>query len=107
MNWTNWEHGVIAMILNLGVLVFFCLVLNPSFWLIVCCMLPGPYFFAGREHTQQEMRLKNKYGEKEITHKITIEALKFWEWDRDSQLDLYMPIIFSICLGLISCVVLL
>ena len=48
----------------------------------------GVGFFAGREHAQAEDVLRDKVGQR----KAEVQALKFWEWDRGSQWDLYAPV---------------
>lgn len=77
MNSSNFQHAAYAlamMVATWGV---------TGDWLAGACFSVA--FFLGREHAQYQ----NKIGD----NNADLEALKFWKWSTDSQLDLLFPIV--------------
>lgn len=94
-DYTPLEHGVVSVVLQL-----FVIGANYPLWgfhsyLIVLSSFFGVAIFIGREHAQAEMRIKSERKSKELTWDITLDALKFWKWDRASFMDLFIPALFN------------
>lgn len=84
MNHTNFEHAFIAMIFTLagGFL--------GNTW-IGAAFAIGVFF--GREHAQREYKIGDP------SNLIGYEALDFWSWKLDAQLDLLFPAITALLLA--------
>ncbi len=85
MNRTNFEHAAIAVFLQLLLAAITgSLVLGAVFAVGV---------FIGREHAQREYRLGDPSKLKGY------EALDFWRWTLDEQLDLLFPVVAVALVG--------
>ena len=87
-DYTPLEHALYATVIQCVFGSILCLWL-PVFNAFLAGGCAGVGFFAGREHAQAEDVLRDKVGQR----KAEIRALRFWNWDRGSQWDLYAPII--------------
>ncbi|MFZ4537879.1 hypothetical protein [Propionivibrio sp.] len=78
MNRTNFEHLVLALILQA----------IPGFlwgdWIIGAIFASA--VFLGREHAQREYHIGDP------SKLVGYEALDFWNWKLDALLDLFMPV---------------
>lgn len=83
MNMTHLEHLIIGLAIQLVFIVVFKILKQPhGQWF-------GAFFvtalFLGREHAQREYKLGDP------SQLIGHEALDFWNWSLDAQLDLLVP----------------
>ena len=78
MNRTNFEHLLVALILQVIPGLLF------GNWIIGAVFASG--IFLGREHAQREYVISNP----ELL--VGYEALDFWRWDIDELLDLLFPV---------------
>lgn len=83
MNITNLEHAGYSLVLLLGT---YLATRN-----LTAGVLFGIAFFLGREHAQAQRNYN--LGD--------LEALAFWKWSLDAQLDLLFPVVACIGVGLI------
>lgn len=101
-NITHLEHTAIALGMQAIITVVACALWGMVPAVCVLSALPGVFLFYGREHAQAERRIYNKLKLNELTWRVTLNAMKFWEWDEDSQADFLCPVIgcMAVCIGL-------
>lgn len=87
MNKSNFEHLIVALIIQAIVAM-----LTGDWWL-GAAFASGIYI--GREHAQREYEIGNPL------NLVGYEALDFWRWCRDAQLDLLFPLTGVVLAGLI------
>lgn len=84
MNRTHAEHAVVAMIFTLV-------------WAFLGNAWIGAAFaigvFAGREHAQREYKIGDP------SKLVGYEALDFWRWKLDAQLDLLFPVVAALLIA--------
>ena len=83
MNRTNFEHAVIAMIFTLLGYFLGSVEVGAAFAIGV---------FGGREHAQREYEIGDP------SKLVGYEALDFWRWKLDAQLDLLFPVVTTLIL---------
>ena len=93
MNLSNIWHGIVAWLIS-GMAFLLYLAFN----LASMCLLAGALFFLSREFFTAELRIKDKLELDEITPECTLQALKIWEWDRDTLMDFVVPLLCSLLL---------
>ena len=96
MNLSSIWHGFLAVLISC-IAYLLAILFNP----IAICLLAGALFFLGREFFTAELRIKEKLNLDEITPKCTLQALKIWQWDKDTLFDFLVPL--ACCVGLILC----
>lgn len=103
LNITHLEHTLIAVGIQVVVTTLAGIVFG--FGPAVCILgaLPGMFAFGGREHAQAEKRLYDRYKATFLSWDITLEALAFWKWNADSQLDFLCPVAACAVLGVAWC----
>lgn len=77
MNKTNFEHLVVALVIQIVCRVMF------GDWIVGAVFASG--IFLGREHAQREYVIGNP------ARLVGYEALDFWRWELDEILDLVFP----------------
>jgi hypothetical protein len=92
---TSFEHAAIAVVMQgvifLALVMFGAGVGNVS--TILAAALPPVFFFFAREHAQRQKWLEKKANGGLKGWPCVVSALRFWEWDRDSKLDLALPVV--------------
>jgi len=102
VNLSNFAHAFVSSSIFLILILITSILSTITPTIIFLCALPGIFYYAGREMSQYEAKLiKSNTGLNSVGIKSTIESLKIWNWDNDSQWDLYMPILFSTIIGLV------
>lgn len=95
-DYTPIEHTVIALVVQWLV---FAVCLWPLGFVgaISAGTAAGIAFFCGREHAQAESRLQDEYGL--TVNQAAFMALRFWQWDRNSQMDMLVPGVVTLLVG--------
>lgn len=91
MNRTNFEHAFYALLMQLAAWPFF----GP--WAGVWIALA---YFWSREVMQRELYLKHLRGFDTLDKLAPFEGWRFWEWGRDSLLDVALPAAATIIVAL-------
>jgi hypothetical protein len=100
MNWTPVQHGVIAVVMQLILLAVFSVFGNAdAFAITLAALLPPVFFFAGREHAQQQRWLEKNKGLEDWG--AVAGALAFWTWDKDSKLDMLFPLVGALVVAIV------
>lgn len=86
MNRTNFEHAFVAAVFTLIGYALGHVEVGAAFAIGV---------FGGREHAQREYKIGDP------SKLVGYEALDFWRWSRDAQLDLLFPVVTTLLLLLI------
>lgn len=88
MNQTHIEHLLVALILQAIPGAFF------GDWITGGVFAVG--IFLGREHAQREYKIGDP------SKLVGYEALDFWRWSRDAQIDLLLPVAGVIGLAMLA-----
>lgn len=86
MNNTNIEHALIAAVITAAIGLA-----TGNYWIGAAFAIG---IFSGREHAQREYKLGDP------SKLIGYEALDFWCWKRDAQLDLLLPVIAAVSVAI-------
>ena len=84
MNRTNCEHAVVAIVLTVSGYFLGNVWIGAAFAIGV---------FGGREHAQREYKIGDP------SKLVGYEALDFWHWKLDAQLDFLFPVITALLLA--------
>lgn len=104
-NGTNVEHACVAAAIQMLATLIVWLLGGLTWVSYGLCAVLGIMLFIGREHAQAEKKLQTKDKSDTITWKHTIDALKVWEWNDDSKLDLFCPVIGNVVLFIVGCLI--
>lgn len=103
LNLTHAEHAIVAVTIQAIVTALAWPLFGMTPAVIWLCALPGSFLFFGREHAQAERRLQVKRATDGLPWAITFEAMKWWQWNADSQLDFLCPVLANALLGGVIC----
>lgn len=96
-DYTPLEHVAIALAIQLVIL----LLLWPFIGFVgavAAGTASGAAAFCGREHAQAEKRLVDRG----LTlQQATVQALKFWNWDHGSIMDMVCPFVIVVIVGIV------
>ena len=96
-DYTPLEHVAIALAIQLVILLLLWPLIG-FVGAVAAGTASGAAAFCGREHAQAEKRLVDRG----LTlQQATAQALKFWNWDRGSVMDMVCPFMTVLIIGIL------
>lgn len=96
-DYTPLEHVVIALAIQVVILLLLWPIIG-FIGAVAAGTASGAAAFCGREHAQAERRLVDRG----LTlQQATMQALKFWEWNRGSVMDMVCPFVVVLIVGVV------